>query len=248
MNRTILFGIVSLVLTMGVVKAQLGDSGSYLNQLDLDFSQYNERMGISLWSFNQNMAVARMGDARDIVARGQERIRSHKATVTYHSVAPTVAHIFAQSRTQDGAKRREIVQTYNQYLGRFREAQRNEKLGERDVAASLGLAFASQYEIYSNGQVANPAQERDIVAQFRRSLLKNAYFQGTNDRYRQLLDETTAVEAVAALVVYRNAVKKGDRSTVESERQRALRFLDFYWPGGEERAKKIRLTESGFRE
>ena len=54
----------------------------------------------------------------------------------------------------------------------------------------------------ANGTTTNPAQDRDIADEFRQALLKDLYFQGTDDRYRQLLDENTAVQAVAALVAY----------------------------------------------
>lgn len=240
--------LMSVAVIEGSATAQYGSSESYLNALDLNFSQYSERMGLSLWGFNQTMAQAGMGSARDVTAKGKARIKAGRASVRYHPVAPTLASAFAASRSSDAAKRRELAQIYNQYLGRFRDAQRLDKLGEHNVAASLGLAFASSYEIYSNGQSAGPAQERDIVEQFRQSLLKNAYFQGTSDRYRQLLDENTAVQTVASLVLYRAAVKRGDKAAREAERQQALAFLDFYWPGTEERARKIRLTPAGFRD
>lgn len=247
MKKQILF-VVLILLSAGNAVAQSASSDAYLNSLDLNLSQYNERMGLSLWIFNQNMAQAGMGSTRDVTARGAAIIKAGKTQVTYRPLAPTLAEDFAASRSRDAAKRREIAQTYNLFLSRFRDAQRQDKLGERDVAATLGLAFAAYYEIYSNGQKSNAAQDRDIANRFRQSLLKNAYFQGTNDRYRQLLDENTAVQTVAALVGYREAVKRGDKAAIEKERRQALAFLDFYWSGDEEQAKKIRLTPAGFRD
>ena len=151
-------------------------------------------------------------------------------------------------RGGDATRQRELIEIYNEDLRCFRDAQRQDGLSECGVAASLGLAFASYYEIYSNGQMANAAQERDIVRQFCESLTRNAYFQGTNDRYRQLLDENTAVQTVASLVLYRNAVKRGDKAVVETLHREARAFIDFYWPDDEERAKRIRLTPAGFRD
>jgi len=43
-------------------------------------------------------------------------------------------------------------------------------------------------------------------------------------------------------------VKRGDAAAVEGLRREALAFLDFYWPGDEERARRIRLTPAGFRD
>jgi hypothetical protein len=247
-KEQLLFAVLGAVIVVGVAKAQNSSTDSYLNSLDLNLSQYGERMGLSLWAFDQNMAQLGMGGTGDVTARGRARIKAGTVSVSYRPLAPTLASVFVASRSSDAAKQRELIQIYNLYLSRFRDAQRQDGLGEHDVAASLGLAFASNYEIYSKGSVANAAQERDIVGQFRQSLLKNDFFQGTNDRYRQLLDENTAVQTVAALVTYRNAVKRGDNSAVEAERQKALAFLDFYWPGGEDQARKIRLTPAGFRD
>ncbi|HWS90414.1 MAG TPA: DUF6683 family protein [Pyrinomonadaceae bacterium] len=248
MRRRLSLSLSGVVLAAAAAAAQTGGTEGFLNQLDLNFSQYGERMGLSLWAFNQNMAQAGMGDRHEVVKRGEARIRAGRANVNYRPLAPTLAEAFAASRSADAAKRRELAGVYNENLKRFRDAQRRGGLGERDVASSLGLAFASYYEIYSGGRAASPAQERDIVRQFRESLLKNAYFQGTNDRYRQLLDENTAVQTVASLVLYRDAVKRGDSAAVEGLRREALAFLDFYWPGDEERARRIRLTPAGFRD
>lgn len=248
MRRQLSLGLLGVVLTAAAVAAQTGGTESYLNQLDLNFSQYSERMGLSLWAFNHSMAQAGMGDRREVIARGEARIKSGRANVNYRPLAPTLAEAFAASRSNDAAKRKELIEIYNEDLKRFRDAQRQERLGEHDVAAALGLAFAAYYEIYSGGRVATAEQDRDTVRQFRESLLKNAYFQGTNDRYRQLLDENTAVQTVASLVLYRSAVKRGDRAAAEELRREALAFLDFYWPGDEERAKRIRLTPAGFRD
>lgn len=248
MKKTVLFAVLNLLLLVGTIMAQSADSDAYLSSLDLNLSQYNERMGLSLWIFNQNMAQAEMGATQEVIAGGTAIIKAGKAQVTYRPLAPTLAEDFAASRSKDAAKRREIAQTYNLFLGRFRDAQRENNLGERDVAATLGLAFSSYYEIYSNGQTTNATQDRDIANRFRQSLLKNAYFQGTSDRYRQMLDENTAVQTVASLVGYRDAVKRGDKAAIENERRQALVFLDFYWLGDEEQAKKIRLTPAGFRD
>jgi hypothetical protein len=248
MRVQLLLAVLSAVILAGAAEAQNGGTDSYLNSLDLNLSQYGERMGLSLWVFDQNLARLGMGTTADITSRGQARIKAGQASVSYRPLAPTLASVFVAARSGDAAKKRELIQIYNLYLRRFRDAQRQDRLGEHDVAASLGLAFASNYEIYSQGTIADAAQERDIVEQFRSSLLKNDFFQGTDDRYRQLLDENTAVQTVAALVTYREAVKRGERAAVETERQKALAFLDFYWPGGEERARKIRLTPSGFRD
>lgn len=248
MKKHLLLAAFSAILMAGVVAAQTDNSDSYLNALDLNFSQYNERMGLSLWVFNQNMAQAGMGSTSEVVARGSARIKANQASVIYRPLAPMLAADFAATRNSDPAIRRELMRTYEQYLSRFRDALRQDHLGEHDVAATLGLAFASNYEIYSGGQTTNAAQERDIVMQFRQSLLKNAYFQGSSDRYRQLLAENTAVQTVASLVLYRDAVKRGDQAAIEAERQQALAFLDFYWPGDEAQARKIRLTPAGFRD
>lgn len=248
MSRKLSLSLLCVLVVAAAAAAQTGGSESYLNQLDLNFSQYGERMGLSLWAFNQNMAQAGMGERREVVARGEARIKAGRADAGYRPLAPTLAAAFAASRSNDAARLKELTEAYNEYLKRFRDAQRQDGLGERDVAASLGLAFASYYEIYSGGRTADARQERDIVRQFRESLLKNAYFQGTNDRYRQLLDENTAVQTVASLVLYRSAVKRGDRAAVEELRRGALAFLDFYWPGDEARAGRIRLTPAGFRD
>jgi len=37
--------------------------------------------------------------------------------------------------------------------------------------------------------------------------------------------------------LYRDAVKRGDKQAMEAEREQALAFLDFYWPGDRARAK-----------
>lgn len=248
MKKYILPTIISVLLASGTIAAQSASSDAYLNSLDLNFSQYNERMGLSLWIFNQSMAQAGMGAASDVTAKGAAIIKAGKANVTYRPAAPTLAEVFAASRTKDATKRRELIETYNLYLSRFRDAQREDGSSERDLAATLSLAFASYFEIYSNGQKTSAAQDIDTENRFRQSLLKNAYFQGTNDRYRQLLDENTAVQTVVSLVTYRSAVQRGDKAVIEESRQQALAFLDFYWSGDEEQAKKIRLTAAGFRD
>lgn len=247
MRALLLF--VFLIIGSSAARCQLSASSDwFLNSTELSTTQFNERAGLSQSIFNQNMAQQGLGNRDAIVKTGHARIQAGKATVTYHPLSPTLASLFAASRSREAAKQRELTGVYNQYLQRFRDAQREMNLGERDVAASLALAFTSYYEIYSQGKQASAAQTRDAKQQFRQSLLQNSYFQGTNDRYRQMLDENTAVQAVASLVLYRNAAKRGDTKAVETERQRALAFLDFYWPGGEERAQKIRLTSAGFRD
>ncbi len=235
-------------LTALAAAAQDAGTDAFLNSMDLNFAQYGERMGLSLWAFNQSVAARGMGSSAAVRAKGRARIKAGKASVRYRPLAATLANEFAAARGGDAARRREVARTYNLFLERFRDAQRGDGLGERDVAAALGLAFASQYEIYSEGKRTTPAQDRDVVRQFREALLKDAYFQGTTDHYRQSLDENTAVQTVAGLVGYRNAAKRGDRPAIEKEREQALAFLDFYWPGDAARAKKIRLTPAGFRD
>src|ERR1044071_4774070 len=121
MRRRLSLGLLGVVLTAATAAAQTGGTESYLNQLDLNFAQYGERMGLSLWAFNQNMAQAGMGDRREVINKGEARIRAGKANVGYRPLAPTLAEAFAASRSTDAAKRRELVGVYNENLKRFRD-------------------------------------------------------------------------------------------------------------------------------
>lgn len=182
-------------------------------------------------SLNANMAASGASAAYTRKVRvGAAKIKAGRATTRFSAVAP---FNLEEWLTRCGAKTPEQRRQYGEEIRLQRrlldEEARAFGADRGDMAPSLGLCFAMAWEAYTGGQRATEKQYRWLVNDFRRTLLKDAYFQGMNAAEKQYLFEENMINATDALRLWRESRLAGDEEKRKRAREGAARFLARWW-------------------
>lgn len=175
---------------------------------------------------------------------GRQNIKSGKATTRFAAVAP-----FSLSEwvTRCGAKTPEMRRQYAAELtlqqAIWKQEAQARGANTQDMAESLALGFVLSWEAYTGGKRATDAQYRGIAADFRKTLLKDADFQGMTAKDKQYLYEEQMVHATDAVRLLREANKTSDDATKQKAREGGKRYLTRWW---DKPADTLRTTATGF--
>lgn len=97
-----------------------------------------------------------------------------------------------------------------------------------DMGDMLALAFVSCMEGY-NGERINNAGFHYMSGEFRKTLLKDAPYQGYSVDEKQDMYERAMLSGTYSLILRRQAQQSGDMSSIPEAQQSAGRFLDKWW-------------------
>ena len=197
--------------------------------------------------FLAQQAEARNRDLKDLSAKlyqeavqrvrvGQTRIKAGQASTSFRNTQFSLVSSLLESATTP-----ELKQKVNQFaalnLKQFRDEIRVRGLLSNDVVDGQALAFVICYEIYF-GQKPSKVHLDWVRQNSRRSLLKNAYFQGGDDGERQRKYETNA-----AMTMYAKMINEKGANNANEAKDIAENVLQFIW---ENSAETLYMTATGF--
>lgn len=174
---------------------------------------------------------------------GKRKIRAGKAATNFVPIAESLAPAEFVKNVQNPIEKAEMLQVYKQALQDFRRLATANKVAANDLADAFGLAFAINFEIFSNGQKPAPAQRAWIAADFRRGLLADAAFQGWNEADKQLLYESKIIKTMLAKTMHDAGVSEKNANKISSARETATELLDGWW---NKPIEGLELTANGF--
>lgn len=174
---------------------------------------------------------------------GKRKIQAGKATTAFVPAAESLAPAQFVQNITDAAEKAELLAAYNRALADFRRLAAAQRLAPNDLAAAFGLAFAVNFEIYSNGQKPSAAQRAGITESFRRGLLADAAFQGWKEADKQILYESKIIKTMLAKQMYDQGASEKDQSKIERAREIAAATLDGWW---NKPVEGLELTADGF--
>lgn len=197
----------------------------------LDTVILNNRNSLML---NNRLNSSRVVSAAAIKSRmlkaGNLKIKNGHATTRFRTVAPFNT---GEWITRCGAKTPEMRRQFAEEIKIQREIWNQEvaarNADKSDMASLLGTAFVLAWEAHSGGQKATGPQFQWVVKDFRRSLMKDPYFQGMSDVDKQYLYEQQMIDATDAVRLWRQGQKTGNLNDQKAGKAGAERFLARWW-------------------
>jgi hypothetical protein len=193
---------------------------------------------------NSNMASSLAAAKSRMLKAGNLKIKNGQATTRFRSPGPFNTEEWI---TRCGAKTPEMRRQFAGEIALQREIWNQEvsarNADKSDMAALLGVAFVLGWEAHTGGQKATGTQYRWVVNDFRRSLMKDAYFQGMSAADKQYLQEQQMISATDAVRLWRQGVKNGSRADQKAGKESGGRFLQLWWDAPIER---LIATPTGF--
>jgi hypothetical protein len=197
----------------------------------------------SLMAGNLSNAAVTAAYKRTVRA-GALKIKKGQATTRLGPLTPFDTEAWI---TRCGAKTPEVRRQYAEEIKVQRDIWNQEvrarNASPNDMASLMGVAFILGWEAHSGGQKATDAQYRWVVNDFRRTLMKDPYFQGMSAAEKQYLYEQQMINATDAVRLWRQGQKSGDAAMQKSGRESGSRFLSRWW---DEPVERLIATPTGF--
>lgn len=195
-------------------------------------------------SINSSMASSMAAVRSRIMRAGAEKIKRGRASTHFTRLSPFNTEEWI---TRCGAKTPEVRRQYAAEIATQREiwAQEVRARGANpdDMAEMLAIAFVLAWEPHSGGQKATDAQYRWVMADFRKSLLKDPYFQGMSAADKQYLFENNLIGSTDTVRQWREGAAASNTEMQQAGRRAASKFLDSWWEGPVE---NLIATPTGF--
>jgi hypothetical protein len=98
-----------------------------------------------------------------------------------------------------------------------------------DMAESLALSFALAYEVHAGSEKVAPGAYRWLVGDFKRTLMKDANYQGMSAADKQFIVDGALLNSTDAVRLWRIGKQNNDVVSLEKARKTAKVHLDQWW-------------------
>jgi hypothetical protein len=139
--------------------------------------------------------------------------------------------------------RRRLSEEYAAQKAIWQQEAKARGTNTSDMAESLALAFVLAYEVHSGGEKVGEKPYQWVVGDFKRVLMKDAYFQGMSAAEKQYLQESAFLNSTDPVRLWRQGKPKNDAAMVAKARQEAKAHLTRWW---DEPVDKLRATPDRF--
>ncbi len=187
--------------------------------------------------------IASMGNTRALRMRaGATRIKKGLASTSIPSTSFQTNAWVARCGGKTPEQKSQILAELVAQKDIWNQEMRARGAKSDDLAQALGVSFVLAWEAYS-GQRATEQQFRWIVNDFRRFLLKDAFYQGMSATEKQYLAEANMLNSTDTVRQYRAGLKQSDAALQKSGQAAAGKFLETWWDSS---ASNIIATPTGF--
>lgn len=210
----------------------------------LDTAILNKRWEI-LSSSSMTSAMVRAEAARreGFIRAGNLKIKRGTATTRFTPSGFNVEAWMKRWNPKTPADRRALYDEYVTQKDIWTREARARGTNLNDMAECLALTFVLAYEVHSGGERAGDGAYKWMVGDFRRSLLKDAYYQGLPAAEKQYLLDTAFLNSTNPVRLWRLGTANRDNAMLAKAREQAKAHLTRWW---DEPVDNLRATPNGF--